>query len=125
MLNQRQELFCQYMLQGKAAGEAARLAGYSQNTAYSIGPHLLKNVEICKRLTALQTTIAEGNIASISERKEILTKIAKGQHKEPMTARERVQAIAELNKMEGDYAPDKHAVLGDIEITIIHRDKGG
>lgn len=34
-----------------------------------------------------------------------------------------IQAIAELNKMEGDYAPEKHAVLGGIVIEIVHRDK--
>ncbi|KKL58420.1 hypothetical protein LCGC14_2225590 [marine sediment metagenome] len=33
------------------------------------------------------------------------------------------RAIAEHNKMAGDYAPEKHAVLGDIEITIKHEDK--
>lgn len=36
-----------------------------------------------------------------------------------------ISAIAELNKMEGDYAPEKHAVLGDIVIEIVHRDKEG
>ena len=111
------------MITGKSATESAKIAGYSEKTAYSMGPRLLKSVEVCQRIAELQTAVVTGNIATVSERKEILTEIAKGAHREPMTARERVQAISELNKMEGDYAPEKHAVLGDIEITIVHRDK--
>ena len=34
-----------------------------------------------------------------------------------------IQAIAELNKMGGDYAPEKHAVLGDILIEVVYRSK--
>lgn len=37
--------------------------------------------------------------------------------------RDPVQAIAELNKMDGDYAPEKHAVIGDIRISVVFKDK--
>ena len=125
MLNQRQELFCQNILNGKSATKAARDAGYSEKTAYSIGARLLKHVEITKRLAALQLAVSSGNIATKQQREEILTKIATEGHKEPITAQDKVRAIAELNKMGGDYAPEKHAVLGDIVIEIVHRDKEG
>ena len=34
-----------------------------------------------------------------------------------------VDAIAELNRMDGSYPPEKHAVLGDIRITVVHKDR--
>lgn len=36
-----------------------------------------------------------------------------------------ITAIAELNKMGGDYAPEKHAILGAIhvEVTYVNRDR--
>ena len=34
-----------------------------------------------------------------------------------------VEAIREINKMEGDYAPEKHAVVGDIIIEVVYKDK--
>lgn len=113
------------MITGKSATEAARLAGYSEKTAQEQSSRLLSKVIICERLATLQTAVATGNVATVTKRKEILTEIAQDTHKQPITAQDKVRAISELNKMEGDYAPEKHAVLGDIEITIVHRDKDG
>jgi len=33
-----------------------------------------------------------------------------------------IQGISELNKMEGDYAPEKHAVIGDIVLRVKYDD---
>jgi len=68
-------------------------------------------------------SIAEGNIANASERKTILTEIAREKRIRPATPKETVLAIAELNKMEGDYAPEKHATLGNIIVEVVYRDK--
>lgn len=54
----------------------------------------------------------KGQIADVNERKAILSKIIRGQlkiNKKVSDFSERRYAIAELNKMEGDYAPDKVA----------------
>ncbi len=123
-LNQRQERFCQNIFLGKTAADASILAGYSPSSAAVNTTKLLKNTNIIARIRELQEATTSDSVATVIKRKELLTEIAYGEHKEPITAQERIRAIAELNKMEGDYAPDKHAVLGDIEITIVHRDKG-
>lgn len=90
--------------------------------------HIVKQQAI-KTAIANDTTIKELEakkqaIMTTMERKELLTKIAKGEVKikkpfvisgkimeypsEP-DANDRLKAIAELNKMEGDYAPTKTA----------------
>ena len=126
MLNQRQELFCQNVFTGKSTGEAAKLAGYSEKTAYSIGPRLLKNVEVTERIVALQDAVSSGRISAKEKKLEILENIYTHEPlPDQITSIDRIRAVAEHNKMEGDYAPEKHAILGDIEITIVHKDKGG
>lgn len=123
MLNQRQERFIQNTLLGKSATKAAEDSGYSPKTAYSIGARLLKKVEIQQRLAALQLVVSNGNVATVTERKEKLTEVIRVKLPDKVSAKERILATSELNKMGGDYAPEKHAVLGDIEITIVHKDK--
>ncbi len=110
MLNQRQELFCQNILTGKSATEAAKLAGYSEKTAQEQSSRLLSNVIVCQRIATLQQAVSIGNIATVTKRKEILTELAQDKHKQPITAQDKVRAISELNKMEGDYAPEKHSI---------------
>lgn len=52
----KQRVFVEEYLQCWNAAEAARRAGYSERTAYSIGPRLLKKVEVSE---AIQKRIAE------------------------------------------------------------------
>lgn len=122
-LNQRQERFCQNIFLGKTATDASILAGYSPSSAAVNTTKLLRNTNIVARIRELQEATTSDSVATVTKRKELLTEIADEKHEEPVKAGERIRAIAELNKMEGDYAPDKHVVLGDIEITIVHRDK--
>ena len=123
MLNQRQERFCLEYVTSSNATEAAISAGYSPKTAQVIASQNLSKLMIRERIQELQLQATNDRIATVSQRKEILTGIAQDAHRQPITAQDKVRAIAELNKMEGDYAPEKHAVLGDIEITIVHKDK--
>ena len=61
-----------------------------------------------------------------AEKLQILEKIYTHEpDPQTITAQVTIKAVSEHNKMEGDYAPEKHAVLGDIEIIIKHEDKGG
>ena len=125
-LNQRQERFCQNIFLGKTATDASILAGYSPSSAAVNTTKLLKNTKIIERLAEMNTPVVS-RIQSTKDKK--LTTLEKIYSHEPLpdqiTPRDRIKAIAEHNKMEGDYTPEKHAVLGDIEITIVHRDKGG
>ena len=55
-LTGKQKLFVEYYLEYMNATKAAKLAGYSDKTAYSIGSRMLKNVEI---RTAIDAALAE------------------------------------------------------------------
>jgi phage terminase small subunit len=59
--NDRQERFCQEYIIDLNASAAARRAGYSEKTAYSIGQRLLKKVEAQKRVAHLKAQVAERN----------------------------------------------------------------
>ena len=52
-LNLKQEQFCLEYCKDFNATQAAIRAGYSKKTAYSIGPELLKKIEIIRRLQEL------------------------------------------------------------------------
>lgn len=75
-------------------------------------------------------------IASVAERKGILTKIARGEIPltKPMVCNGKIElvdvvpdymdrknAIAELNKMDGDYAPSKLDITSEGESLIIEK----
>ena len=126
MLNQRQEDFCTYLVSGMTATDAAVRAGYSPKFARQKCPKLLQNNTIQERIAILRAP-TEARIQSSKDAKlQVLEDIYT--HKpepETITGMVVTRAIAEHNKMAGDYAPEKHAVLGDIEITIVHKDKGG
>lgn len=90
--------------------------------------HIVKQQEIKKELAEVDKQAAiearKKAIMTANERKELLTKLINGEIKakrpfviggkimeypEEPTHRDRISAIAELNKMEGDYAPTKIA----------------
>lgn len=64
-LNARQEAFVNaYCSAGcKGAEEAAKIAGYSEKTAASIGSRLLKNVKVQRAIDALRVPAKEQSIA--------------------------------------------------------------
>ena len=60
MLSLKQQKFCEYYVQSGNATEAAKKAGYSEKTAYSIGTENLKKPEIenyIKELTSSPQTV--------------------------------------------------------------------
>ena len=72
---QKREKFClEYFKSGNAAS-AAVLAGYSVKSIRSIASQLLTNINIKTRLAELQERAASAKIATVTERKEILTEI--------------------------------------------------
>jgi len=109
--------------------------------------HTVKQQAIKEKLTAIDTAAAiearKKAIMTADERKELLTKLITGEIKakrpfviggkimeypEEPTHRDRISAIAELNKMDGSYAPlPKQQVdvkhNGDINI-IFKKDEG-
>lgn len=53
-LTSKQEAFCRYKAEGKSNTDAAKLAGYSEKMAYSIGTENTKKPHIKKRIKELQ-----------------------------------------------------------------------
>jgi len=125
-MNQRQELFCQHIWTGKSATEAAILAGYSPKFAATHSTRWLKMASIQQRLVALQDAVTAGRKVTKETKLNKLEEIfAFKPLPESISARDRVLAIAEHNKMEGDYAPEKHAILGKVifEVRYVDRKK--
>jgi len=126
MLNQRQEDFCINLVSGMTATEAAIKAGYAPDYASTNTDKLLKNTSIVERLAILRApAIVRANSTKEAKLQILETIYTHEPLPEQITARDRIHAVSEHNKMAGDYAPEKHAVLGDILIEIVHRDKGG
>ncbi len=123
-MNQRQERFClEYFTTGNAT-QSAIVSGYSKKTATSIASENLTKPEILARLRELKDAATLDVVSSKSKKLAKLEEIYTSRTiPDQATVSDKIRAIAELNKMEGDYAPEKHAVLGDIEITIVHKDK--
>ena len=66
-MNVRQQKFCDYYLQSGNATEAAKKAGYSEKSAYSIGEENLKKPEIKKYLAEHTQRASNARIADANE----------------------------------------------------------
>lgn len=157
-LTQKQDTFCLKYFELGNAGESARLAGYSPNTAYTIGAENLLKPQIIARIDQLRQMAEDASIATVVERKQRLTEIARANipdfvtddgirvSKESpnvgavseITSRIKVfrkgsepvniinlrlhnpiQAITELNKMEGVYAEGAPVNIDNRKVLII------
>ena len=73
-MNKKQALFVDYYLQSFNASDAARKAGYSEKTAYSIGHELLRKPEVSE---AIQARLSDVHM-SADEALKLLADIARG-----------------------------------------------
>ncbi len=102
------------------AKDAAIAAGYNPTNT----DKLLKTTSIIERLAILNAPAVARAQSTKEAKLKVLEEIYTHEpDKDTITGMVVTRAIAEHNKMAGDYAPEKHAVLGDIEITIVHKDK--
>ena len=127
MLTQKQENFALNIYKGMTQREAWTQAGYSTNYA----PELV-DVHACNlaaldkvklRLEELRQPTANAAIATVEERRERLSVFVReninGQY--GVTRHSNIQAVAELNKMGGDYAPEKHRIELDLPVNILYK----
>jgi phage terminase small subunit len=103
-LTAKQEKFCINYLLTNNATEAAIKAGYSKDTAVVIASNNLTKVNIKNRLIELRDKTESAKIMGVRERREMLTLIAR------FGGKLSIPAIAELNKMGGDYAPTRQDI---------------
>lgn len=81
-VNERQKRFVDYYIKTTNASEAARLAGYSEKTAYSIGVRLLRNVEIKAAIKERLKEMESQRVAETQEVLEHMTAVLRGKVKE-------------------------------------------
>ena len=124
--NHRQEKFCVEYFKTLSIGkpnatQAARLAGYAPNVAGNVGSMNLDKPYLVKRIEELKRQAAKGAVATAQERMEKLTELVRHEPlPENISGRDRVLAIAELNRMDGSHAPEKKdvRVLGNVTFVI-------
>ena len=92
-LNEKQKAFCEFYAACLNATEAAKKAGYSEKTAYSIGHRLLKNIETQKYIQQLATKAKTNRIATIDEVLQYLTTTMRNAEEQ---TRERTKAAQQL-----------------------------
>lgn len=94
-MNQRQQAFCDYYLQTGNATEAAKKAGYSEKTAYSIGTENLKKPEIQKYL---ESRVKKAHTERIATAEEILEFLSETVRCEDCIRKDRLKAAELLGK---------------------------
>ncbi len=119
--NARHEKFVLNLVKGMTQTQAAIEAGYKSSRARITGANLATKSNIIARREALQFLDKKDTVMTVTERKERLSFLAQeanpgkfGYQRQP-----NITAIAELNKMGGDYAPEKHLNLNvDVKFVI-------
>lgn len=96
----KQRLFIQEYLRSLNATEAAKRAGYSARTAYSIGAEFLKNPEIQKAIEQHTQQRISSLIADRCERMTFLTGIMRDDNED---TKHRLRACELLSRLDGDF----------------------
>jgi phage terminase small subunit len=116
-LTAKQEKFCINFLLSNNATDAAIKAGYSKDTAVVIASQNLTKTNIKNRLKELRDRTESAKVMTVQERKEMLTLIAR------FGGKLSIPAIAELNKMGGDYTPtnnEKQNLNVNVNVGILN-----
>lgn len=127
-LNRRQKAFADFYLECGNATEAARKAGYSEKTAYSIGAENLKKPEISAYIAERMQAQNEARVASADEVLRFFSSVMRGEIKDQFgldaALSDRLNAGKELMKRHAaaESAGDRNAAKitirenGDIEV---------
>ena len=133
-LTPKQQKFIDYYIQTGNATEAAKLAGYSSKTAYSIGNENLNKPEIKQAIDERLKQLENERIAEAKEIMEVLTTIIRGNADEEIlmqvkgevqrftrqtSIRDRLRAIELLAKMKGWFVDKKELEFKGMKPVII------
>ena len=115
-LTQKQANYARYLFLGLNNHDAYLKAGYSSKQKEATINHnacvLATDNNVVARLHELQKKAEDDSIMSVKERKQILTFLAR------MKGYKGVQAISELNRMDGAYAPVKQEDKIDFNLNF-------
>lgn len=81
-LTPKQKAFADYYLETGNATEAAKLAGYSENSAKQIGTENLSKPSISQYIAERQKQVEDSRIADISEVLQFFTSVMRGEVKD-------------------------------------------
>ena len=81
-LTPKQQAFADYYIECGNATEAAKRAGYSERTAYSIGNENLSKPEVSAYISERLTEIASKRVANCAEVMEFYTSVMRGEVKD-------------------------------------------
>ena len=119
-MNHRQTTFLAEYLKSGNATQAAILAGYSEDTAYSQGQRLLKNVEIVKEITEHRQRIMENTDINIEQIVNEIRKLSLNGSTETI----RLRAYDMIMKHLGGYVNEKEIIerLSDEQLEKLASD---
>ena len=130
----KQEKFVDYYIQTANATEAAKLAGYSAKTAYSIGNENLKKPDIKQAIDERLNNLKNERTAETKEVLENLTAVMRSNAKEEVliavkgkvqrlsktpSVRDRLRAIELLCKINGWFQDKATLEIKDLKPVII------
>ena len=122
------------------AKAAALRAGYPEKMAAKMAYRLLGYENVERRIRGIMAAAAEIAVMDINERKIRLSKIARGKKSDQYQAVDKmgvvhdlkskmlgthIDAIKELNKLDGAYAPDKLQLFGGSVFEFVVKDNKG
>lgn len=123
--NQQHELFCLALMSGMSQAAAARKAGYTPSCARSTASEILTYPDIIKRRAELSRLTTSETTMSVEKRKERLSEIANEPVKQPVTAKEVIMSVSELNKMDGIYELGGKVIYANVTQVIINSNGEG
>ena len=105
-LNIKQKRFADEYLICSNATEAAKKAGYSEKTAYSIGQRLLKKVEVKSYIDERLKILESEKIAQADEVIQYFTKVLRGEETEEVVVVEgQGDGVTEARKIKKEVSP--------------------
>lgn len=119
-LTLKQEAFITEYVKTGSATEAAIKAGYSIHTAGVIGYENLNKPYIRDAIKTVRESMAQDKALSVAERKAILADIAVNGNRKNTNP---VEAIKEINRMEGSYPPQQHQIASRVIFEVHHVDR--
>lgn len=116
-MNDRQKAFADYYIETGNATEAAKRAGYSEKTAYSMGNENLKKPEIAAYIAERTAPTEQKRIATGDEVMEFFTAVMRGEIKDAFdlppsladrkdAAKELAKRTVDINKQNDEYEDD-------------------
>jgi phage terminase small subunit len=102
-LSPKQIAFCEFYAQSGNLTDAAQKAGYASPNKQ--GSEQLQKPHVRAYYDSLIADISSNRIMNAIERQEILTKIGRNEEEQ---AKDRIKAIDQLSKIQGDYIERHH-----------------